>query len=108
MNRNGKDKGMNETKNGMILNLNDKGFGFIKPTNETGKKDIFFHASGLIDVEFNTLEPGMRVCYVEKEGKKGLMAADIVIDYFGYADRELDKKINKDKPKKYWKASQVI
>lgn len=90
---------MSETKKGIIYNLNKKGFGFIEPTKDTNQENIFFHVSGLIDVKFDKLEPGMRVCYVEKEGKKGLIAADIVIDYFEYADKELTMKINKDKPK---------
>jgi len=98
---------MSETKQGIICNLNQKGYGYIKPTERT-ERDIFFHASGLIDIEFNSLETGMKVCYIEKEGKKGLMAADIVIDYFDYADKDLAMKINKDKPKKHKKTSQVL
>lgn len=87
---------MNETKKGVIVTLNQKGFGFIKPTEDNKKKDIFFHHSGLIDVEFNSLETGMKVCYVENEGRKGLIAADIVIDYFEYADKETVMKTLKD------------
>ena len=35
---------MTETKKGTITNLNSKGFGFVRPTEDNNKKDIFFHA----------------------------------------------------------------
>ena len=52
---------------------NDKGFGFIKPSDSSA--DIFVHQSGLIDnirendkVEFNT-----------ENGKKGITAIDVKV-----------------------------
>ena len=86
---------MSETKIGTITTLSHKGYGFIRPE-EPEEKDIYFHATGLVDVNFKDLEAGMRVCYVEQEGRKGPLAADIVIDYFGYANKELDIKVKKD------------
>ena len=51
-----------------------KGFGFI--TNEDTGKDIFVHATG-INVE--NLNDGDRVSYEEEEGRKGIVATNVVI-----------------------------
>lgn len=51
-----------------------KGFGFI--TNEDTGKDIFVHATG-INVE--NLNEGDRVSYEEEEGRKGIVATNVVI-----------------------------
>ena len=51
-----------------------KGFGFI--TNEDTGKDIFVHATG-INVE--NLNEGDRVSYEEEEGRKGKVAAQVVV-----------------------------
>lgn len=49
-----------------------KGFGFI--TNEKTGKDIFVHVTGL---NGQTLREGDRVEYVEEEGRKGRVAAQV-------------------------------
>ncbi len=53
-----------------------KGYGFI--TNDDTGKDIFVHATGLNGVE---LREGDKVEYIEEEGRKGMVAAQVqVID----------------------------
>jgi CspA family cold shock protein len=52
--------------------IESKGYGFITD-DETGK-DIFVHASGL---NTENLREGDKVSYVEEEGKKGRVAAQV-------------------------------
>jgi len=52
--------------------IESKGFGFITD-DETGK-DIFVHATGL---NAENLREGDKVSYVEEEGKKGKVAAQV-------------------------------
>ncbi|PKP26998.1 MAG: cold-shock protein [Bacteroidetes bacterium HGW-Bacteroidetes-2] len=49
-----------------------KGYGFI--TSDKTGKDIFVHASGL---NGETLKEGDKVEYVEEEGRKGMVAAQV-------------------------------
>ena len=51
-----------------------KGFGFI--TDEATGKDIFVHATG---IKGGALKEGDRVNYQEEEGKKGKVAAQVVV-----------------------------
>lgn len=51
-----------------------KGYGFI--TDEETGKDIFVHASGITAEE---LREGDRVSYVEEEGRKGKVAAQVTV-----------------------------
>ncbi|QZK89183.1 MULTISPECIES: cold-shock protein [Flavobacterium] len=51
-----------------------KGYGFI--TDEETGKDIFVHASGINAEE---LREGDRVSYVEEEGRKGKVAAQVAV-----------------------------
>jgi CspA family cold shock protein len=50
-----------------------KGFGFITP--DDGGKDIFVHASGLID----DIQEGDKVSYDTEEGRKGLNAVNVKV-----------------------------
>uniref|UniRef100_UPI00404B5316 cold-shock protein n=1 Tax=Flavobacterium sp. TaxID=239 RepID=UPI00404B5316 len=52
----------------------EKGFGFITD-GETGK-DIFVHASG---INAETLNEGDKVSFVEEEGRKGIVAAQVEV-----------------------------
>ncbi|AEM69629.1 cold-shock DNA-binding domain protein [Allomuricauda ruestringensis DSM 13258] len=54
---------------------NDKGYGFITPTNSN--EDIFVHSSGLID----EVRENDEVHYETEQGQKGLNAVNVeVID----------------------------
>lgn len=51
----------------------EKGYGFIVPN--TGGKEIFVHATGIVDGE--KLKQGEEVIYDTEEGKKGLCAVEV-------------------------------
>ena len=52
---------------------NDKGFGFIKPEDQSG--DIFVHANGLID----EIREDDKVEYEVEQGRKGLNAVNVKV-----------------------------
>jgi len=54
----------------------EKNFGFITP--ETGEKDVFFHATGLKNVEFGALKAGDVVTFDVEESEKGPRAVNVV------------------------------
>lgn len=54
--------------------IESKGFGFI--TDEQTGQDIFVHATG---VKTEGLKEGDRVSYEEEEGRKGKVAAQVVV-----------------------------
>ncbi len=60
---------------GTIVRKRDEGYGFIKP--EDGSKDVFFHASALVDITFDELSEGEAVTFDVEEGPKGPAAANI-------------------------------
>ena len=51
----------------------EKGYGFIVPN--AGGKEIFVHATGIVDGE--KLKQGEEVVYDTEEGKKGLCAVEV-------------------------------
>ncbi|HZH70303.1 MAG TPA: cold shock domain-containing protein [Flavobacteriaceae bacterium] len=51
-----------------------KGYGFI--TNDETGKDIFVHATGL---NGQVINEGDKVEYVEEEGRKGMVAAQVKV-----------------------------
>lgn len=61
---------------GTIVRKRDEGYGFIKPTTE-GEKDVFFHASALVDVAFDDLKEGDAVTFEVAQGPKGPAAANV-------------------------------
>jgi len=60
---------------GSIVRKRDEGYGFIKPAE--GDKDVFFHASALVDIDFDSLNEGDMVTFEMEEGPKGPAAANI-------------------------------
>lgn len=62
-------------RTGTVKFYNDsKGYGFI--TDEETGNDIFVHATGLKD---ESLREGDRVSYVEEDGRKGKIAAQVEV-----------------------------
>jgi|TARA_B100000795_G_C22795735_1_gene439253 CspA family cold shock protein len=60
--------------NGTVKFFNDsKGFGFITP--DSGDKDVFVHANGLID----DINEGDKVSYDVEEGPKGMNATNVKV-----------------------------
>ena len=62
---------------GTIKKLNEKGFGFITPAGES--KDLFFHRSDLVDVDFNNLREGERVSFEKENSEKGPKAVNVTL-----------------------------
>ena len=60
---------------GKIARLTDRGFGFISMEGE--EKDLFFHATELVDVEFNDLQEGDDVTFEVADGPKGQNAVNV-------------------------------
>jgi cold shock protein len=60
---------------GSIVRKRDEGYGFIKP--ETGDKDVFFHASALVEIAFDDLKEGDAVTFDVEEGPKGPAATNV-------------------------------
>lgn len=60
---------------GSIVRKRDEGYGFIKPENDD--KDVFFHASSLVDIVFDELNEGDVVSFEIEEGPKGPAAANV-------------------------------
>jgi CspA family cold shock protein len=52
----------------------DKGFGFIQGED---RNDYFFHRSGLVGIEFDTLQVGDEVNFQPSKGPKGLRAENV-------------------------------
>jgi len=60
---------------GTIKKLTDKNFGFI--TQEGSEKDLFFHASELVDVDFSELREGDAVTFEVNDSPKGPAATQV-------------------------------
>lgn len=52
----------------------DRGFGFIQ---YEGGGDVFFHRSGVLDVDFDALSEGQDVTFEIEESGKGPRARDV-------------------------------
>jgi len=61
---------------GTIVRKRTEGYGFIKPADE-GAKDVFFHASSVVDVTFDELNEGDTVTFDVEEGPKGPSATNV-------------------------------
>ena len=53
-----------------------KGYGFITP--DDGSKDLFVHTSN-IEGDFETLDEGQKVEFVEGQGRKGPEATEVSV-----------------------------
>lgn len=60
---------------GSVVRKRDEGYGFIKP--EEGEKDVFFHASSVVDVTFDDLSEGDTVTFDVEDGPKGPAATNV-------------------------------
>lgn len=60
---------------GVIKTLTEKNFGFIKPDGE--EKDVFFHASSLVDLAFADLKEGDKVSFETEDSEKGPRAVNV-------------------------------
>lgn len=60
---------------GTIKKLTDKFFGFI--AQEGAEKDLFFHASNLVDIDFNDLQEGDNVEFEVVDTPRGPAAQDV-------------------------------
>lgn len=54
---------------------NDRGFGFIEPA--SGEKDVFVHASNVVNMSQNGLEDGQQVEFDVAQGAKGPEAQNV-------------------------------
>ena len=54
--------------------IRGRGYGFIEA--EDGK-EIFFHQTSLIDLEYDSLEEGQQVQFDVEKGEKGLKAVNV-------------------------------
>jgi CspA family cold shock protein len=54
--------------------VRDRGFGFIRGNDG---KDVFFHRSGLVGLNFDDLEQGQVVDFEVEQGPKGSRAANV-------------------------------
>jgi len=55
---------------------NEKGFGFITPTD--GSKDVFVHFSAIQSNDYKTLDEGQKVEFSMENGAKGPAAGNVV------------------------------
>jgi CspA family cold shock protein len=54
--------------------IRDRGFGFIRSTDS---QEIFFHRSGLQDLDFESLKEGLNVEFDIERGEKGPRAVNV-------------------------------
>lgn len=60
---------------GTVVRKRDEGYGFIKP--ENGEKDVFFHASSVVDGTFDDISEGDAVTFDLEDGPKGPAATNV-------------------------------
>ncbi len=59
-----------------VISKRDAGYGFIKPEGDDAK-DVFFHASALVEVGFDDLKEGDAVTFEMAQGPKGPHATNV-------------------------------
>ena len=72
--RNFLDSNLENTMEGTVKRVTDKGFGFI---DDGSAKDMFFHSSALVGISFDQLRVGQRVSYDVGRGPKGPCADNV-------------------------------
>ncbi len=60
---------------GVIAKKNERGFGFITPSE--GGKDIFFHSNSLVGITFEEVREGDTVTFETEESPKGMNAVNV-------------------------------
>ena len=66
------------TETGTVKWFNeDKGFGFITPSN--GGKDVFVHFRSIQTEGYKTLVEGQQVSFTVEQGQKGPQAANVTV-----------------------------
>ena len=69
---------MANRETGTVKWFNDeKGFGFITPTN--GGDDLFVHFKAIQSDGFKSLKEGQTVAYVAARGQKGMQAEEVQV-----------------------------
>ncbi len=56
--------------------IRDRGFGFISTPDE---KEVFFHRSGLVDIQYDALNEGQEVEFDVENSPKGVRAINVSI-----------------------------
>lgn len=64
-----------KTMQGTVKSVNEKGFGFISV--EGQEKDVFFHQSALVGMEFNDVRVGDAVTFETEQSEKGPRAVNV-------------------------------
>ena len=67
---------MSKSKGTIKFFNTQKGYGFITP--DDGSKDLFVHTSN-IEGDFDNLDEGQKVEYVEGQGRKGPEATEVSV-----------------------------
>lgn len=67
-----------EKKTGKIINLNKRGFGFIKPDVYKGINN-FFYCNKVENARFKDLAVGDKVKFIEIETAKGTEAESVIV-----------------------------
>lgn len=62
----------------VIKKFAKSGYGFIKDDDDENYKDLFYHASEVVDPIFDDLKIGTTVNYLIKAGPRGTKAISIV------------------------------
>jgi CspA family cold shock protein len=60
---------------GTVIRKRSEGYGFIKP--DDGSKDVFFHATAVVEGSFDELQEGDAVTFDVEEGQKGPAATNV-------------------------------
>lgn len=57
-----------------------KGYGFVTPSGDQNKSDIFLHFSQIVMEGYRSVEPGSKVSFLIGDNHRGPMCADVRIE----------------------------